>query len=195
MRATLFLTGFLALSIGIPGGLAEAKPRKTTTPENTKPVPTATPAPPLVAPVPVNADWTLTMKYPGPKAKAAGRLTEVHTTKTGKTRRDRIAYAGKGTEEHWYVNTLALWGNAQGEVSAHDLSSVPYSESADLEPSIATGFPGVRWVKLDYFDKLLAYEKKTLLPLCSRQRGSLDRRGDTSAGCLQGGHRDLPLQV
>lgn len=124
------------------------------------------PKAPLVAPVPENADWTVTIKYPTASAQpgAAGqadrRMAEVHSTKTGKLKRDVIAYASGPAEEHWYADTLFLWTNPQGGVAVNDLTGGIATESTDPSPSVATGFPGMGWLRIEDFDKVVLVEKR-----------------------------------
>ena len=121
------------------------------------------PKPPFVAPVPANADWTVTLQYlaapPAAGGKTDGRMTEVHSTKVGNIKRDRISYTGKPPEEHWFANTLSLQTDAKGEVSVQDLGSMPASDNGDPNPSVAVGYPGVKWLAANCYDKVVTLEK------------------------------------
>jgi len=122
------------------------------------------PKSPLVAPVPMNADWTVTVKYPAASsshpAQPDGRLISVHSTKTGSFKRDLISYTGGKLDENWYANSLFLYANTQGGVSANDMDGDPPPDKADPNPSVANGFPGVAWLRLDRYDRVVIYEKR-----------------------------------
>lgn len=119
---------------------------------------------PLVAPVPTNADWTVTVKYPAASPSRPGhpdgRLISVHSTKTGSLKRDLISYAGGKLDENWYANSLLLYANTQGGVSVNDVDGDPPPDKADPNPSVANGFPGVAWLRLDRYDRVVSYDKQ-----------------------------------
>jgi len=127
------------------------------------------PTPPLVAPVPENADWVVTLLRPKAAPKTDGspaatapadrRIIEVRSTKTGRYKRDRISTADGVTEERWFVDMLLLWPTATGEVAVTDLSGIPFT-AEDSNPSVPQGFPGVAWLRPEYFDKVVLFEKR-----------------------------------
>ncbi|MEO7933409.1 MAG: hypothetical protein ABIT76_09655 [Chthoniobacterales bacterium] len=124
------------------------------------------PAPPLVAPVPQKADWTVTVQLPpllppkdGTTTRQDKRITKVHSNRTGKLRRDRVSAADGTTVENWYADTLLLWPSNDGEVAASDLSGIPL-DTEDPSPSVPRGFPGTGWIKLEYYDKVVLVEKR-----------------------------------
>jgi hypothetical protein len=124
------------------------------------------PTPPFVAPVPENADWVLTVKYPAKPAAAPDapalpdlRVTEVHSMKTGDIKHDELTSADGKKRDNWYVGTLYLWAVPQGDVLAADLSGTP-ANPMDSSPSVSNGFPGVGWVSLNNYDKVVFWEKR-----------------------------------
>ena len=154
MRSAPALKVFLSLVLAVSAARAQ----------NLEDIPR--PVPPLVATVPENADWTVTLKDPaasdgGPdKSSRFGKqITMVQSTKTGRFKRDRITTADGTTEERWFVDMLLLWPDAGGEVAVTDLSDVPFDVN-DANPSVPRGFPGVAWLKPEYFDKAVLIEKR-----------------------------------
>lgn len=125
------------------------------------------PKPPLVAAVPENAEWTITVEYPK-EAKLAPdapkhhdwRPVEVRTTKVGKTKRDLITTRDGVKQENWYVDAMIFWTNGQGEVSVTDLRAAEGSDPMEDSPSVPTGFPGVGWLKLDNYVDVVMFEKR-----------------------------------
>lgn len=120
------------------------------------------PSPPFVAAVPENADWIVTLQYPGaPQASASPgssvssprRTTAVHSTKTGNLKHDRITATDGSSEDHWYSGSLYLWPSSSGQVIVFDTRDNP-RDAGDTSPSVASGFPGVGWVQLSCYDKV-----------------------------------------
>ncbi len=126
----------------------------------------APPKPPLVAAVPESFDWTITAKTttppPSPEAAkhAALRITEVHTTKTGKIRRDDISFNNGTRSTHWIVEQYLFWTSVQGEVCVSDLHGAPGLTPEDPDPTLPNCIPGVRWLQPTYFDKVIVVDKR-----------------------------------
>ena len=125
------------------------------------------PVPPLVAPVAENMDWIVTAKYPQKPAavpatspRADWRIAEVHSTKTGKLKRDLIKLMDGTTKENWFIDSLVLWKTNQGEVSVSDMSGAPERADDGDSPSIPSGFPGVGWVKMENYTGVVSFEKQ-----------------------------------
>jgi len=128
------------------------------------------PTPPLVAPVPERADWTVTLQYPpaparvapptpGTSVQPAQRTAEVHSTKSGNLKRDRITATDGTFEDHWYAGSLYLWPYPGGKVYISDMNDAP-SDPGNPEPSVASGFPGVAWLRLECYDKVESFEQR-----------------------------------
>jgi hypothetical protein len=149
----LFGIALIALISGAPASAQDVPP----------------PVPPLVASVPQDADWTITVQYPSSAATAPAaapdvsgrvdrRIREVHSTKTGKFKRDIITYISGTTEERWFIGSMYLWTPPHGDVSVYDLSNTP-SNPSDMSPSVSSGFPGVEWVGLSHYDHVETFDE------------------------------------
>jgi hypothetical protein len=159
------LSGFIAVS-------AQDSPHEI-------PPPTA----PLVAPVPQKAQWTITVDY-GDKPAApnsgdahaapafnpgANPLTEIQSIKTGRLKQDILIYKAGTRQECWYVGNTVLSQSAAGNIVALTLGMLapdvgngnpmaPYiRERGNLVQS--PGFPGLDWVNLKYYDKVVVLDK------------------------------------
>jgi hypothetical protein len=123
------------------------------------------PTPPLVAPVPKDADWIVTVQYSSSPSAAAPdlagrvdrRISEVHSTKTDKFKRDIITYMNGTTEERWFIGSMYLWTPPHGDVSVYDLSNTP-TNPLDTSPSVSSGFPGVGWIGLNHYDHVEIFD-------------------------------------
>lgn len=126
------------------------------------------PTPPFVAKVPENVDWIVAPKNPLPPipppavpdgiVRADRRVLKVHTTKTGKTKRDLISTADGKTTERWYVDSYYFWTPPGEEVSVSDFGGIE-SNPLNVDPAPPFGFPGVGWVKLENYDKAELFDK------------------------------------
>ena len=125
------------------------------------------PSPPLVAPVPEYADWTVTIKYPpdppqpphAPK-RHDWRFVEVHSTKVGKLRRDLVTSRDGIKSEKWFVESMLLWTTPEGKVSVSESSGAPAPDSADPNPSVVNGFPGVAWIGIEYYAGVVLFNEE-----------------------------------
>ena len=125
------------------------------------------PKPPFVKAVPENAQWTVTADFkaepkPSPDAPKHHdwRCAEVQTTKVGKVKRDLITTRDGLKQEHWFVDGMLYWTNAQGEVSVTDMRAAEASDPEEDSPSIPSGFPGVGWLKLENYAGVEVFEKQ-----------------------------------
>lgn len=125
------------------------------------------PKPPLVTPVPENAEWTVAVEYPkdpkplpeAPK-RSDWRPVEVQSTKVGKIKRDLITTRDGLKRENWFVDAMLFWRNPQGEVSVSDMRSAEAGDPMEDSPSVPVGFPGVGWLKLDNYVDVVMFEKR-----------------------------------
>ena len=126
-----------------------------------EPKPTA----PYVAPVPENVQWTITIKSTeGAAANQEGskhRLTQINSTKTGQLKRDVRVYEDGKSEERWFSGPLIIVPSADGQTArCIDFEEANRSEYGEAGNPIASpGFPGVGWVKLEYFDKVVTFNQ------------------------------------
>ncbi len=146
------------------------------------------PTAPFVAPVPDKAQWAITLDYsglnpasPAPNAPltpnaapafspGANPLTEIQSVKTGTLKQDILVYKSHPSMEFWYTGNTVLQVESTGNVVVFDLGMlVPDSgdphgplvkaiaERGNLAQSV--GFPGLDWVKLKYYDKVVFLDK------------------------------------
>ena len=109
---------------------------------------------------------------------------------TGKLRRDMLAYSDGQKVVHWITEAMVFWTTPQGQVSVSDLRAAPPVDPGDPDPTTVGAFPGVRWLQIAYYDKVVvmgklhAYhyvhedseawiETKTLLPLAYKSGGAV----------------------
>jgi hypothetical protein len=131
------------------------------------------PTPPLVAPVPDNAQWTLAIgsgkETPAPTAAPgdsqvqapAKDVHEVHVTKTGKLKRDIIS-SGGGTVEVWYADGMFLAGDSNRRIMVVDYKSIDAQLGSALgDPLRSTGYTGLNWLDLKYYDQVVSYHGRT----------------------------------
>lgn len=151
-----FLTGLLILGGFLPFRGVQAQDVKDVPP----------PKAPFVAPVPENADWVVTAKNPPVTGTAPDgtplpnkSITSVQSTKVGRFKRDRITTGDGAIEERWFVDMLLLCPTPKGDVAAVDLSSIP-PQVEDSNPSIPHGFPGVGWLKPEYYEGVVLLSKR-----------------------------------
>ena len=127
------------------------------------------PTPPFVVPVPENADWIVTVQYPPeppPPPDAPPhhdwRFVEVHSTKTGKIKRDLTLSREGIKSELWFMDSALLWTTPQGNVAVSTMAGAPAPdpEHINVNPSVPSGFPGVGWLRPEYYDKVVLFEKR-----------------------------------
>jgi hypothetical protein len=131
---------------------------------------------PLVAPVPDHAQWTITLDYgeankagtnsPSAAAKEKNPETEeslqqIQSVKAGNLKQDLLVSKNGKTTQVWYADQVILSpgpagdilvGNARGlEVDAN-VTGI-FREVGKLTESF--GFPGVDWLNLKYYDKVV----------------------------------------
>ncbi len=125
------------------------------------------PQPPLVAPVPDRAQWTVTLTYEGddaaqtaknPTAKPKHRLHQIVSTKTQDLKRAVEIYEDGTRDEYWFVGGLILLPEVNGvAVADFDRVNRPiYGEAGN--PTESPGFAGVGWLQLKYYDKVAAMQ-------------------------------------
>ncbi len=117
------------------------------------------PTPPLVAAVPTNGDWTVSAQSSagtGPK----WQIAQVRTTKTGKIRREKITVGDGSVSERWCTDTMFFWTSPEGDVIVNDLREAMPTEPDDPSPSVLSGFPGVKWIKLDNYAGVAVIDKR-----------------------------------
>lgn len=154
----------IALALGLAGPLTLAQSSLEIPP----------PSAPLVQKAPANAEWTVAARLPetqqtepvavtpSTSPKVDSRILLVHSTQTGKVKRDQITYADKRQAEFWYVENWFLTTNAQGESEIYDRSvSIP-AEMGEirLSPSVTSGYPGLDWLTLGNYKSVVALEKR-----------------------------------
>lgn len=106
-------------------------------------------------------------------------------------KRDIIKSMDGTSKEHWFIESLLLWPNLQGEVSVSDMAGAGEARPADDDsPSVPSGFPGVGWINLNGFKDVVIFEKqpcyhyaagnmeawinmKTQLPVAYKSAGAL----------------------
>jgi len=125
------------------------------------------PTPPFVAKVPDQADWKITVKYLPDASDAAAprnayRVVEVHTTKIDGIKRDQIHYANETTSEQWSVGNMILWQMPSGAIGMTDSTLQPDPDTkGDVGfPVAADSFPGVSWVRSEFFEHLVVFEQR-----------------------------------
>lgn len=165
IRHTLWLTiGLLAMTTSLSAQTAAAP--------NTDVPP---PQPPLVSEVPVPAQWTITIKY-GKDATEGGnanakpaeaqpispsQIQKIQVTKTETLKRDIYTYGSGTTAELWYAEKLALGLDSGGKdvaITPLGVNSERYGERGN--PYQSTGFTGVGWLKIGYYDKAVRFQKE-----------------------------------
>ncbi len=133
------------------------------------------PTPPYVAPIPQNAQWTVTLQYgtaadKGDRSsptkadgKAVHQLQQIQCTKTGAIKHDKSIYSDGIVEESWYSDSvlLAPFPNSKQIMvitNLQDLGRINFGEKGN--PTQSFGFTGVDWVKKSYFEKMTSFQKK-----------------------------------
>lgn len=128
------------------------------------------PKEPLVALVPESAQWTITVSYSDGSntGKSAGskpthRLRQIASVKTQELKHDVLIYDDGKTEETWYSGKMVLIPSSNGQrVALADFESTNekvYGEEGN--PVSSLGFPGVGWLKLKYYDKVVPIQNFT----------------------------------
>jgi len=135
------------------------------------------PKPPLVPPLPENADWVVSIQTPKPQIQEAapppkpapGGISQVHTVKTGATACVQTTYSDGTTEECWLTRDMYLAPNSQNtritllplrDAAAVFEKNMSESGTADTSPRSFAGFAGMAWLKQEYFDQVVLYGKR-----------------------------------
>lgn len=133
------------------------------------------PTPPLVAHVPENAAWILSVsegkteptKAPSEPMGAVNpqsaaktlALREIRVTKTGKLKRDIISYGNGTTVEVWYVNGVLFTPDSNQQLTAYDYKAVQSQFGNKLGNAIVSaGFTGLDWLSLEDYDQVVIYQ-------------------------------------
>ncbi len=146
------------------------------------------PTAPFVAAVPERAQWTITVDYSqGASAKTEATstnpgsgtptvvlhpdtnpVTEIRSIKTGTLKQDTIVYKNGNALKYWYMGSIFLSEDAGGRVSAYNLTLLAPTAFGSAERAMilergnliqSEGFPGLDWVKLKYYDKVVLLDK------------------------------------
>ncbi len=142
--------------------------------DQSPPPPTA----PFVAPVPDPAQWSIeiTPANADPNGGAAPtetddetkkphRVVHIDSSRAGELKRDLLTYADGSTAELWYADGMLLQPSSSGSIMVVDPSAqtpnAPRNGDRLGDPVIASGFPSLAWLKLDYFDQVLSFQKQT----------------------------------
>jgi hypothetical protein len=127
------------------------------------------PTPPLVAPVPENAEWVLTVSErtnqavkpaAAPQAGAKNvNLKEIHITKMGKVKRDVLTYSNGTSFESWYADGAFLSPGPNGGFNAIQDGVLAEAYGNELgNPQQSAGFTGLDWLNLKYYDHVILYQ-------------------------------------
>ena len=136
------------------------------------------PVAPFVAPVPDPAQWSIEITpanadptagaapdSEGDGAKKPHRVVHIDSSRAGDLKRDFLTYADGDTAELWYAGGMLLKPSASGSVMVVDPTAqtpnAPRNGDRPGDPVIAAGFPGLAWLKLDYFDQVLTFQKQS----------------------------------
>jgi len=156
-RINLLLAG--SLSILLTAGTSWAQEAKKAEP----------PSMPLVAKVPETVEWTITPQYAEVTAAAPGatsapvpryRVTQVRTTKTGQLKRDQVTMGDGSVTEQWYSDAMFFSTSPDGEVIIDEIAQILPLDVDSPSPQVATGFPGVKWLKLENFAGVDVVDKR-----------------------------------
>ncbi|CAN5342639.1 hypothetical protein BH09VER1_BH09VER1_27650 [soil metagenome] len=126
------------------------------------------PKPPFIASAPDPGDWTLLIKESsatqpgqGGSSKSGYGIVEVHSTQVGKVKRDIITYAGGAKQERWFAENVLLWKGPDGDVIAGDMRDAGPGTGGGSIPSVPTGFPGLAWLSVSNYDKVVPLGKRS----------------------------------
>jgi hypothetical protein len=133
------------------------------------------PAPPLVASVPENAAWILSVSdgkaqspttpnqrmgvgAPQSAAKNPG-LREIRVTKTGNLKRDIVSYGNGTTVEVWYVDGVLFTPDSNQQLTVFNYKAVQAQYGNGLGNAIVSaGFTGLDWLDLKDYDQVVFYQ-------------------------------------
>jgi hypothetical protein len=120
------------------------------------------PTPPWVAPVPANAEWTITLSSPaaGAKPPPSATLQTIHVIKTGTTKHDTITYSNGTTEEAWYVGKNAFLTDTFSKANIYLTEFSAYDFGGLGDPVHSLGFTGFDWVKAGNYDTIVSYQNE-----------------------------------
>jgi hypothetical protein len=126
------------------------------------------PRPPLVVSPPNNAQWTITLTYEGgaatpavtnPAVKIPRKLHQIVSTKTENLKHDVEIYDDGTSEEYWFVKNLILLPDRNGrDVGIIDFFKADKEHGEAGNPVSSPGFPGVGWIKMNYYDKVASIQ-------------------------------------
>jgi len=133
------------------------------------------PTTPLVALVPENAAWilsvsegkgrsTTTQNQPMGKGvlQAAAKnpeLKEIHVTKTGTLKRDILSYGNGTTAEVWYVDGVLFTPDSNQQLTVFNYNGVQAQFGNQLgNAMVSAGFTGLDWLNLKYYDQFVFYQ-------------------------------------
>jgi len=142
------------------------------------------PTPPLVAYPPEDGQWTISVapetptgKRPDSKSESPdksasspsagpGGVVEIRSVRTGKIKRDTLAYQNGNTQDFWFFSTYVLQLRSNKRDYAIVDASVmdPGPEIRGVYRQIgklvlSPGFPGFDWLQPKYYDGLVLVEK------------------------------------
>jgi hypothetical protein len=133
------------------------------------------PTPPLVAAVPENAAWILSvtdgkaqattpsnqpMGVSAPLAAAKNReLKEIRVTKTGNLKRDIVSYGNGTTVEVWYVDGVLFTPDSNQKLTVFNYKAVQSQYGNGLGNAVASdGFTGLDCLNLKYYDRVVFFQ-------------------------------------
>jgi hypothetical protein len=130
------------------------------------------PTPPLVAPVPDNAAWILsisdgkeqslkpaTTSGPSQAGSANAGLKQISVTKTGKLKRDIVAYGNGTTVELWYADGVLVTTDSKRQPTVLDYKVADARFGNGLGSATkSAGFTGLNWLDLKYYDHVVMYQ-------------------------------------
>jgi len=159
MTTRILILGFLLLSVSY----SSAQTDTSGLPEVT-PIPVA----PFVAAVPEAVQWKITLAYPtdfplkDTNSKPKHFLKQIDSVKSNGLKRDVLTYLDGSINESWYRgNTIITTSQDGKKVYLNDFGAANQIYGEAGNPAESPGFPGVSWVKLRYFDKIVVFNKQS----------------------------------
>lgn len=132
------------------------------------------PIPPLVAPVPGNAAWILSVSGGKEQAPLSGQpmstgspqaaaknpgLREIRVTKTGNLKRDIVSYGNGTTVEVWYIDGVLFTPDSNQQPTVFNYKAVQAQYGNSLgNAMVSAGFTGLDWLDLKYYDQVVFYQ-------------------------------------
>lgn len=129
------------------------------------------PSPPLVSKAPSKVQWTITVRKAAKEANPtnadpeANEFERVESVWTDGIGRDRVTFRNGRTQDIWYTARAYLVddGNEVSISPTRSIGSVlgedsSIGDAARFAPLSFSGFPGVSWIALPYFDKVEAFD-------------------------------------